>query len=82
MFSGFSTWLLQGDDAAVEFGMLIYFLDQLHKGVHKAAEYTGEWTRSVQSHHATCSYIVSLFQIILCFHVVIMMLPQISVSDI
>lgn len=34
----------RGDDAAVEFGMLIYSLDQLHKGVHKAAEYTGEWT--------------------------------------
>ncbi|KAG0590203.1 hypothetical protein KC19_1G080900 [Ceratodon purpureus] len=33
----------RGDNAAVEFGMLIYSLDQLHKGVHKAAEYTGEW---------------------------------------
>lgn len=37
----------QGDDAAVEFGMLIYSLDQLHKGVQSAAMYTGEWTRSV-----------------------------------
>lgn len=43
----------QGDDAAVEYGMLVYRLDQLHKGVHTAAAYTGEWTRSGQCHNVS-----------------------------
>lgn len=33
----------RGDDVSVEYGMLIYSLDQLHKGVHRAAENSGEW---------------------------------------
>lgn len=41
------TLILQEEDAILDYGLLIYCLDRLHKAVKKPAEKTGEWSRSV-----------------------------------
>jgi len=38
------TLILQEEDAILDYGLLIYCLDRLHKAVKKPAEKSGEWS--------------------------------------
>jgi hypothetical protein len=60
------TLILQEEDAILDYGLLIYCLDRLHKAVKKPAEKSGEWSRSVRFstktlHHALFPYFLGSF---------------------